>query len=440
MLDRDGNRIDAATRKTFRAAVQQPDSSRRRADRPLCPGPAGGSSRAGHRLGEAPVSEVRRDVHGVRRRSAKAGDLPVRGAAWASLTATICRSPRWPTTRSCCPSRPRRRWRPGCHWRLVRQCRPHGQQAARGTQQEIPAWQRWNDYGIGLLLKGKAELRQAAEAFSQVEKLGRYDGPLNLARVYYAEGRLDEAVDAVRKGLPLHDPPPPPWTVAWLSGLINRQQGHFGRGRAKLPQRAGRPQRGNARAALRFQPGLRGDQPSRRDALRPRQADPRPLPRRRPAGGCCEQSAQFQKTLSLDPENVNAHYNLSLLYGQLGDVERAAQHRNCTPATSPTTTPATGPSPRPERNTPPPTMRPSGLPSIPLQVLNPAIPALIEDDHDRTLADPHRRNRRRHAGRRGHRPGCPGLGNFGPGGLHRGLCGRLESGIARNQSRHTKRN
>src|SRR5262249_49443868 len=26
---------------------------------------------------------------------------------------------------------------------------------------DIPAWQRWNDYGIGLLLKGKAELRQA---------------------------------------------------------------------------------------------------------------------------------------------------------------------------------------------------------------------------------------------------------------------------------------
>ena len=31
---------------------------------------------------------------------------------------------------------------------------------------DIPAWQRWNDYGIGMLLKGKAELRQAAEAFA----------------------------------------------------------------------------------------------------------------------------------------------------------------------------------------------------------------------------------------------------------------------------------
>ena len=36
-------------------------------------------------------------------------------------------------------------------------------------ERDIPLWQRWNDYGIGLLLKGKAELRQAAEAFAQVE-------------------------------------------------------------------------------------------------------------------------------------------------------------------------------------------------------------------------------------------------------------------------------
>ena len=53
-----------------------------------------------------------------------------------------------------------------------------------------PLWQRWNDYGIGLLLKGKAELRQAEEAFRAVEELGRWDGPMNLARVYNAEGAL----------------------------------------------------------------------------------------------------------------------------------------------------------------------------------------------------------------------------------------------------------
>ena len=33
-------------------------------------------------------------------------------------------------------------------------------------------WIRWNDYGIGLFLKGKSELRQAASAFAEVEQLG----------------------------------------------------------------------------------------------------------------------------------------------------------------------------------------------------------------------------------------------------------------------------
>ena len=66
------------------------------------------------------------------------------------------------------------------------------------SPRQIPAWQRWNDYGIGLLLKGKAELRQAEEAFAEVEKLDRYDGPMNLARVLNTEGRLDEAVEALQ--------------------------------------------------------------------------------------------------------------------------------------------------------------------------------------------------------------------------------------------------
>jgi hypothetical protein len=70
----------------------------------------------------------------------------------------------------------------------------------------IPPWQRWNDYGIGLLLEGtdkgseKGQLIQAAEAFEQVEKLGRYDGPINLARVYYKEGRLPNPLRPRRAG------------------------------------------------------------------------------------------------------------------------------------------------------------------------------------------------------------------------------------------------
>jgi hypothetical protein len=99
-------------------------------------------------------------------------------------------------------------------------------------ESKIPLWQRWNDYGIGLLLEGqnaggKGELRQAEAAFQVVETLKRFDGPLNLARVYFNEGRLDEAVAAIQRSVVYTDPPAPTWTVRWLSGLINQQQGRL---------------------------------------------------------------------------------------------------------------------------------------------------------------------------------------------------------------------
>jgi tetratricopeptide (TPR) repeat protein len=36
---------------------------------------------------------------------------------------------------------------------------------------------------------------------------------------------------------------------------------------------------------------------------------------------------QFKKTLAIDSEDVTAHYNLQLLYTQLGDEKKAAEHR-----------------------------------------------------------------------------------------------------------------
>jgi tetratricopeptide (TPR) repeat protein len=99
----------------------------------------------------------------------------------------------------------------------------------------IPEWQRWNDYGIGLLLEGtdkgseKGELIQAADAFTHVEKLGRADGPLNLARVYFKEGRLEDAVAALQRANDTNkfNPPGPRWTIAWLNGLVNKQNGYL---------------------------------------------------------------------------------------------------------------------------------------------------------------------------------------------------------------------
>jgi tetratricopeptide (TPR) repeat protein len=192
---------------------------------------------------------------------------------------------------------------------------------------DIPPWQRWNDYGIGLLLKGKAELRQAAEAFTQVEALNRWDGPMNLARVYNVEGRLDDAVAALQRAHEYRaEEGFPRWTWAWLSGDINRQQGHLteaiGNLRSVLEDRTrDMQQRGfdfskdyeviNLLGLTLFDLGrLRARQGRAEEAKQAWQ----------------EAVAAFEKTISIDSENVAAHHNLQLLYAELGDTKKSREH------------------------------------------------------------------------------------------------------------------
>ncbi|HMF20117.1 MAG TPA: hypothetical protein VKE98_23115, partial [Gemmataceae bacterium] len=102
----------------------------------------------------------------------------------------------------------------------------------------IPAWQRWNDYGIGCFLeggpdgKGPGEKGQAEAAFKRLlspefknEKAAHAHGYLNLARVHLAYGGqhklAGEALTKARKC----DPPAPWWTVAWFTALVNLEDG-----------------------------------------------------------------------------------------------------------------------------------------------------------------------------------------------------------------------
>jgi len=196
---------------------------------------------------------------------------------------------------------------------------------------EVPEWERWNDYGIGLLRtagrgSGRGELRQAEEAFAHVESLGRADGAVNLARVYLAEGRLEDAALALRRAA-RHDPPAEPWTVAWLSALVNGQNGYLDPAiegfRALAETRFPEARRRgfdfgldyrllNELGKALFEAAKRERGGSRRDA---REA------------GLIEAAAVFERTLEIDPENVSAHYNLALIRAQLGDAAGAARHR-----------------------------------------------------------------------------------------------------------------
>lgn len=197
-------------------------------------------------------------------------------------------------------------------------------------------WQRWNDYGIGLFLEGqtpgpvpggKTELKQAEQAFLEVEKLDRYDGPLNLARVYHKEGRLDDAVEALARAAKFTKPAAPPWTIAYYSGLVNKEQGHLDE------------------AIKNFRSALYDETAERRErkfdftkdfvahndlgvVLYERAKQERGEERKAGREKLLQEAlAEFQKTLTLDSEDVAAHANLAQLYKLLGDEEKAAAAR-----------------------------------------------------------------------------------------------------------------
>ena len=199
----------------------------------------------------------------------------------------------------------------------------------RNPKSEIAEWQRWNDYGIGLLLEGdkaseKGELIQAAQAFEQVEKLGRADGPVNLARVYYKEGRLDDAVAALQRAVKF-DPPPPRWTVAWFTGLVNKQNGFLDEAirefRGILEDRDPELDRRGFDFSTDYEVINELGQTYFERAKMER-ANPG-----RQRQFLLEAVEQFRKTLALDSENLAAHFNLAQLYTRLGDGEKAAFHR-----------------------------------------------------------------------------------------------------------------
>ncbi|MCY3590942.1 MAG: tetratricopeptide repeat protein [Acidobacteria bacterium] len=193
-----------------------------------------------------------------------------------------------------------------------------------------PLWQRWNDYGIGLLRKGgtgRGELRQAIEAFTRVEELGRPDGPLNLARVYLAQGTVrDDAIAALERAAAF-DPPAPSWSVAWFSGLVNLQNGAIDDAISNFRSILEADSEEMRRRGFDFsrdvrlhnELGLALFERAKRERG-PARADAR-------AARLHEARESFERALVIDPENVTAHYNLGLIHAQLGDADSAVRHR-----------------------------------------------------------------------------------------------------------------
>jgi tetratricopeptide (TPR) repeat protein len=161
------------------------------------------------------------------------------------------------------------------------------------------ARERWNDYGIGLLLQ--SDLRGAERAFSEVTAIDPTyaDGWVNLARVRLDDGDIPGAVGLLEKALALDS------TLAkthYLMGLALRAQGRyddalqaFRRASARYPRdRLVRNEIGKTLYLLR-----RFD----------------------------ESVAELKRVLAVDPEDLAAHYTLMLDYEALGRAELAGRAR-----------------------------------------------------------------------------------------------------------------
>ena len=195
----------------------------------------------------------------------------------------------------------------------------------------ITTWERWNDYGIGLLREGnsgssKGELRQAEYVFKQVESMHPGHGALNLARVYFKEGRLDEASAAIHRASRA-SPGAPPWTLAWFSARIDHENGHLDNAIASLENIY---QTGFSDARIRgfdfsYDTNLLNEL-GRINFERARME--RGSKNRKQREVFLNKSLSwYNKALEIDSENQSAHHNLALVYTELGQQQQARHHR-----------------------------------------------------------------------------------------------------------------
>ena len=159
--------------------------------------------------------------------------------------------------------------------------------------------ERWNDYGIGLLLQG--DLRGAEAAFRQVMTIDPTypDGPVNVARARLQEGDVDTAIPLLERAL----------------GLEPRlARAHFFLGTA-------------LRALGRYDEAMEHFEVAREQYPRDRVVLGQ-IGRLHFLDREYEQAiATFEEVLRIDPEDLQAHYNLMLSYQGAGEPERAATER-----------------------------------------------------------------------------------------------------------------
>ena len=159
--------------------------------------------------------------------------------------------------------------------------------------------ERWNDYGIGLLLQG--DLRGSEAAFRTVMAIDPTypDGPVNVARTRLQEGDVDAAIPLLEQALGLD---PSLAKAHFFLGTALRTLGRYDEAMDHL--QAARAQYPRDRVVL--------GQIGRLQFLQ-RQFD--------------AAIVTFEAVLRIDPEDLQAHYNLMLSHQGAGNPEDAARER-----------------------------------------------------------------------------------------------------------------
>jgi tetratricopeptide (TPR) repeat protein len=173
---------------------------------------------------------------------------------------------------------------------------PDGKEPEPITAGSPDEWTRWNDYGIGLLLQG--DLTGAAGAFAKIIEIDptNADGWVNVGRVRVQEGNLGEARKVLERAL------------EWKSDLA---RAHFFyakvlRGEGKYDEAAK-----HLRVVLKQYP---------RDRVVHNDLGRIFFLQRKYA----EAEKEFEATLTIDPEDLEANYNLMLCRTGMGDSAGAS--------------------------------------------------------------------------------------------------------------------
>ena len=160
-------------------------------------------------------------------------------------------------------------------------------------------WQRWNDYGIGLLLQG--DLKGAQAAFERITEIDpkNPDGWVNIGRAAVQEGDMERARTVLEKALALS---PELARAHFFYAKVLRSDGKYDEAAEHL------------RKVIAQYP---------RDRVALNDLGRILFLERKYGDGI----AELQRVLAIDPEDLQAHYNLMLCYNGLGDQKLAREQQ-----------------------------------------------------------------------------------------------------------------